>query len=540
VINKTYLLQECPHNYKCDWVLEKSPIKCTTSSSIGKAYPGVYCESNSDCILGNCNSTKCVAKNAGESCNKSECDFGLYCEGNCTALKFENMTCFSDSECNRNLGCFQGSCRKYFSFEDNTNVFNEKNNFLCKSGYSVDNICHTISNYKYDSVTGCDPKYPCNYTDSFGKLHSLNSCECAFSKISQANCKLAPANNTYFTKYIENIRSIISDSYSKNCNADEPRFQYCREYQRNDWNIKKKIIEFKKNEIYSLNFNSLKEADSCVSKVVFGFDDTPPQPRNNKWSCPIYTCDTNNLTSSSCAFSNNPFNEDGTNVTVYLKNTCQSDESCSFNQSQIFSNWTTYSRCSKNNLPDTKRNKYPGEKCHSHHECINSEFNKTIGFCINGKCSGLSENDRCDSNSDCIVGYFCNGLWCQAQQNENGFCINDYDCQNHLGCLNNNCIKLLSLTNGTYLYNDNSMEKFCEFGLINNETNQCAQTTYKNSTPDSDGFVKCDLGDNCYYTTGFLDKNGDNFTITKPCECGYNDQGHGYCPLPHSYRKFKF
>lgn len=97
---------------------------------------------------------------------------------------------------------------------------------------------------------------------------------------------------------------------------------------------------------------------------------------------------------------------------------------------------------------------------------------------------------------------------------------------------------MLLKKNGTYLSKNSKDPKLCEFNKINADTLQCTQLTYKNisNTPDSNGFVKCNLGDDCYYTTGYY-KNGENDTYVDKCQCGYNSQGQGYCPLPQSYRK---
>ena len=48
---------------------------------------------------------------------------------------------------------------------------------------------------------------------------------------------------------------------------------------------------------------------------------------------------------------------------------------------------------------------------------------------------------------------------------------------------------------------------------------------------DSNGFVRCEIGELCNYTSG---GNDDNI-ISKPCECGFNQYGYSYCPLSHDY-----
>jgi hypothetical protein len=47
---------------------------------------------------------------------------------------------------------------------------------------------------------------------------------------------------------------------------------------------------------------------------------------------------------------------------------------------------------------------------------------------------------------------------------------------------------------------------------------------------DKDGFVECKYGETCKYKIGGSES-------TKPCDCGFNSDGKGYCPLGFNKRK---
>ena len=408
----------------------------------------------------------------------------------------------------------------------------------------MNNICRTIANAD-SNIYNCDLNLPCNYTDSKGDALSMNSCECVYNQFGSSQCMLGTVNNTDFTTYLNNVKDILNAV--EKCNGDEPRFKYCREYTRNNWNVKKRVISNQKTQIYAYAKHQLNNADYCVPKVVFGYDDTPPQPRDNKWQCPQYKCDANisfviNQTDTNttrrdkvCVYTDNPFNELGNNATVYPRAVCKSDEFCNFNPDLVNTNWTSKHYCVKASDVSHDRKKLPGEKCTSHDSCVKTKLSD-VGYCIDGLCSGRKENENCSVHEDCLAGTFCNGLKCEKQQSEGRFCIDKYHCANNLGCLNNTCTGLFSQRNGTYLNNMSLDISLCLDGYIKEGTNQCASWTYKNQTPDVNGFLKCNLGDICYYTTGFY-TNGENDTIGMNCECGYNEDGQGFCPLPASYRK---
>jgi hypothetical protein len=542
-----FLLQECPHNFKCPFSDGQSSISCRSSPSGDlPAYPGGRCSRDSDCLSGKCNVT-CAGSDAGETCSNSrDCLFGLACINKvCTALKTKGVACNSELECKFNMTCYKNTCTEYFTLDDGKELDAQDSAYLCKSGYSYNNICRSLANSDSE-IKNCDIKKPCNYTDSTGNSFSINSCDCGYNQQGSTQCMLGTLNNTDFSNFIDDLKKIMN--FGNMCNAEELRFKYCREYTRNDWDIKKEVIKNLKTHIYAYANHQLINSDYCVPKVVFGWDDTPPQPRDGKWQCPQFKCNSNisyviNQTDSNvtrrdkvCAYSENPFNEKGENATIYFRPACKSGESCNYQPELVLSNWTSKHYCIKNSDFSHDRKKLPGEKCSSHNSCNKGSFSD-VGYCIDGLCSGRKENENCTLHEDCVAGTFCNGLRCEKQQNTGMFCIDKYHCANQLGCLNNTCTALFSQTNATYLSKDSLDNNLCKDGMINKYTNQCSIMIYKNHTADSNGFVKCNNGDTCFYTTGFY-VNGENDTIQMNCECGYNEEGQGYCPRPSNYSKF--
>jgi len=146
--------------------------------------------------------------------------------------------------------------------------------------------------------------------------------------------------------------------------------------------------------------------------------------------------------------------------------------------------------------------------------------------------------------------FVINIIYCEKQQPEKGFCVNSEGCQNQLVCLNHTCIGMYSLKNGSYLGQTGPKEA-CELGEASEiEPRRCIGLSYSNNTkePNKDGFIECNYGDVCNYTTYLYDEFGDALPLEKrPCACGLNPDGKGYCPLSHDkngqdvkdYYKFK-
>lgn len=55
--------------------------------------------------------------------------------------------------------------------------------------------------------------------------------------------------------------------------------------------------------------------------------------------------------------------------------------------------------------PTTRSNLFPGEACGKNSECVSS-------VCTDGKCTGLTEGQSCDSTDKCGTGLYCKSSTC--------------------------------------------------------------------------------------------------------------------------------
>ena len=295
-------------------------------------------------------------------------------------------------------------------------------------------------------------------------------------------------------------------------------------------------------KIKALEYHRIKDSDSCIKEVIFGYNNNPIIPIEQK--CPKFICDKN---INQCLYGINQCNEEGNNITIKLnENICSINELCSINNGNLASN--DLMNIMENKNIEGKCNiyyywpglRYPGEKCNIDSDCIDNNT------CINGKCSGLEKGNDCNETRQCKVGYFCNKT-CTAQKKEGEKCKYGWDCENYLGCYKGRCIKFGTLKPGVLNSQENSPfpgnEKrhyLCYTGELDGDDSTTGKFCVKNKysegwiqnsskTIDKKGFIKCEYKESCFYDNG-------RRTIKKKCGCGYNSDGQGYCPLPSSLR----
>ena len=546
--NESYTLQKCNILKKCNFKEnENSTCEYSEYEYYKKAYPGGKCESNDDCLHNECINGICIGKKEGERCANSEyCYFGYYCNNNktCEKLKNENEICTSSNECKRNLSCYNNKCTKLFSLKIGTQLNENDTPFLCENGRVHDNKCLNIS--LIESICGNENE-ECRYSTSINTSIIIPKCVCSISNKPKRICQKGELDlPDLWNELFYQIKKTFEDEYIEYCNSDEPKGFYCREKLRNDWDIIKENMKIKKNLIMFENNGIITNETLCSLETVFSYDPTPPYPKNKQFQCPIYFCDNYSkkeiiLDSKTCAYSTNPFNKEGSDIKVYLLNICEKNYKCNYNSNTTQFDYTYNSTCIKSESKEKKALKYPGEECTSHSQCIKGNF-EDIGFCLQGICSGRTYDEYCKSHIDCNKGLFCNGLYCKEQKKEGEFCLDDYDCQNYLGCLNNTCIPYFSLENGTFLNYTNPNPYLCETNIINNATRQCATLDYFNVSDNKinkDGFVECILGELCNYTTGFY-QNMKPVIYTQNCTCGFRGDGKSFCPIPMTVNRKKW
>ncbi len=546
--NDFFTLQKCNILKTCKFDFYKnSSCESSEYEYYKKAYPGGECESNEDCLNDECNNGICMGKKEGEICSNSEyCYFGYYCSNNkkCEKLKNENEKCSSSNECKRNLECYNNKCTKLFSLKIGTELNENDSPYLCENGRVYNNKCLNIG--LIQSKCNIEDE-ECRYSTSHNTSIIIKDCVCSISNQPKRICKKGELDlPNLWNELFEQIKKTFDEEYIKYCNSDEPKGFYCREMLRRNWDIIKENMKLKKNLILFENNSIITNDTLCSLETVFGYDSTPPYPKNKQFQCPIYFCDNYSkkeiiLNSQTCAYSINPFNKNGTDIKVYLQNICQKNYKCNFNINTTQLNYTYNSTCIESEIKEKKSLKYPGEECSSHSQCIKGKDNKT-GYCLQGICSGRTYDERCVDHTDCNKGLFCNGLYCKEQKKEGQFCLDDFHCKNYLGCLNNTCVPYFSLENGTFLNYSNPNSFLCETNIINNETRQCATLDYFNISENrinKDGFIECTLGELCNYTTGFY-KNMKPVIYTQICTCGFRADGKSFCPIPMTVNRKKW
>jgi hypothetical protein len=546
----SFVFQQCKAGQYCPYnQLIGDDSSCLVTPK-PKYYPGSNCTDNTDCLSNSCEGAICKGTANGEKCvKKDECLIGSACLKNgtettspfiCQAQLTEGKTCECDLDCQNHLGCSSnGNCTKYFSLVDGTNSTSAN---LCESGFMHNGICKTLTNVNPIDAT-CDAD--CLYTDKAKNNVTLaDSCKCGYNKDDKKYCTLGSSHD-YYKNYVSYFKKLLVDT--KDCHTAERASPICLERLRKDKSLafRKTVQSFGNNQVFAKNFPILANADSCVKFVAFsGYNEDPIRP--DKYQCAKFSCDKQG---ANCLHSVNPFNDDGSNITVALTRVCNNTQSCSagpLGLSQIYNDAEVNGKCVDNTPILPKFLRYPGEACNADKDiCFNDVI--TNGTCTEGKCAGVAQGGNCTSTEQCLVGNFCdvkNGnSTCVKQIAEGKNCTEAWDCQNNLFCYNGLCKAFGSLktgdevsknTIGSFAANSNK-DLTCETTTLNvGNGTLCAQYKYENTTDskkDAEGFVPCNWGDDCVYTDG-IDK------FSQKCGCGYNAEGQGYCPISQLQRKF--
>jgi hypothetical protein len=177
--------------------------------------------------------------------------------------------------------------------------------------------------------------------------------------------------------------------------------------------------------------------------------------------------------------------------------------------------------------------KYPGEACKVDDDCYGTDKDR----CKEGKCK--APEGPCKGNEDCLVGNYCKVASnvteskCEKQiaVGKDG-CVNSWDCVNNAVCQKGKCIEAFSLKVGEKIESKDKEinDLYCEFGKSKDGT--CVQTVNAKS---NDRIVACELNQKCSYNiTGIEGSQVEEVE----CDCGYNKDGKGYCPIAHKAGKY--
>lgn len=167
----------------------------------------------------------------------------------------------------------------------------------------------------------------------------------------------------------------------------------------------------------------------------------------------------------------------------------------------------------------------PGDQCYSNADCGGlSTCNLATNICV-GRTTGQSCNDQ----GDCDVGYVCHNVLMSATcqpMNTLGTKCGDYLsmnlCQNNLACNNGVCTSLFSQGNGNVVSLD-SAALLCKSGFyVPGKQPFTAECKSAPPSPSVSLPIACSAGSLCY---------SKDKTYSTPCQCGFNSNGQGYCPL---------
>ena len=522
------------------------------------SYAGGVCDSDINCLNGICISGICVDSLLNQEChNHYNCPLNTACiEGKCSNYLLNGNTCSDSYQCEFDSFCNQKTkkCQKLFSIEDGGDITGlvpdgERMENLCQNGgYIIENLengttikkCETLTNINFS----CNDI--CKYNKSNGDIFiSEEKCMCGYNKYRSKYCVIGNGESLY-KEHLENKKQFLNNKmYTKYCHTLERDFdEICLELVNTNLSVpfRKYVKEYNNKKILALQHHRLQESDECIKEVLFNYD--TKDIFNFEQSCPVFTCNPDN---EYCLYGINPLNDDGKGITINLNsNFCSDKEYCSLpnkngiiNSSLIMENSKIEGQC-KIFRNDINIKRYPGEDCNFNTECLLE--NST---CNNGKCSGMGIDENCTNTSECLTGLYCNKdvNKCKKQKIEGEKCSEGWDCLNYLGCYRGRCVKFGTLKKGIKITKelapfpgDEKRNYLCLTGELDESGNFCVENDYddswmktslKNIDPHDNRFIKCNYGDKCVYS------NGKN-KYEKNCECGYNNKGQGYCPLPSS------
>ena len=526
------------------------------------SYPNGYCYNNSQCLNGICKNNICV--NYNKCFTHGDCPFNTFCDnGECKNYLEDNDKCEESYQCKFDSFCDlkDKTCKKLFYFEDGEDIseFIEQNEIInigeiCKSGGYIQISSQNKEETKYYCETLFNDnllcKNKCIYKrKSNNESFTLNDkCLCGYNKYRNKYCVLGNGEKEYI-EYLEKRKEFLfNENYIKNCHTlERDSNEICNELinLNNTVSFRQFVQEYTNLKIKALEYHRIKDSESCIKEVIFGYRSNPIIPL--KQTCPRYICDDN---IKQCLYGINSFNENGNNITIKLNNKiCNTNELCTINNGLLASN-DIMNIMEKENIEGKcsiyfywPSIRYPGEKCNIDSDC------KGISRCINGKCSGGDNGQSCSETYECKVGHYCNKELsiCIPQKKEGEPCTEGWDCQNFLGCYRGRCIKFGMLKPGVLnseknapFPGDERRYYLCTTGELDGDDgktgNYCAKSKYseewinrEGKEIDKNGFIKCEYKESCFYDNG-------KRTVEKICECGYNGEGQGYCPLPSSLR----
>ena len=547
VDNYISIMNPCPDNKECDTFTEDPTFDsyCVDKKiSNFKKLPSLPCNSNEECLSGQCSDSKtCIGIKEGQTCNlPSDCEYGLTCrientDKKCLKPLNEGEQCQAETDCTNNCGCMNGKCAKYFSlndFEETGGSDYYSDLTFCKSGY-VNEVGKCMNLFLKNEITECSDDNPCEYIyydvnyDEKIVVNNKN-CLCGYNPFGKKYCLLGSGNSNY-TKYLNIFKNYYLNN--PNCHSSERHSNGC---QKDIISGSQQVKELIHARYWAKANNRLIDAPECVYKVELpDYDrsidrniEPTPLPEGK---CAKYTCK-ETINGGICA---NSFYPDPFNIQINLADVCTEGAKCNLDgepNAVFYNKSNTQKTCILNNL----NKRYPGEKCQIDSECIYPLNNPSTQFhnCVKEKCTGIDKGGICEDNSWCLVGLYCDKKEgkCKKQNGKDKECLDSKECKNDLVCVKGKCADLFSLEDGEDVPANEDVEfqkKFCKSMEVMN--NKCVSYNDINQISDEQ-YQTCEYGTFCEYKVNGL---GDGIKKYVQCGCGYNEQGQGYCPHYHDH-----
>jgi len=218
---------------------------------------GTHCNFDRDCYSGACNKEKnvCLGKGKGKSCAETkECAIGLFCErgAQCAPQLPLKASCISDTDCQNNLGCYEGVCIALYSLDDGTKVLAYQYE-LCKSGVVRDNQCVTTELHSPEECTGNTTV--CNYSYSVSgqaKQEYTLPCVCSTAYADRKFCPYAANSSPHKNDLVPALKAFHNGESMK---------LHTLERNKYDSNLLWKVYQVRQHPEY-------KDADECIKKML--------------------------------------------------------------------------------------------------------------------------------------------------------------------------------------------------------------------------------------------------------------------------------
>lgn len=539
-------LKTCSGRNYCKFDVDAG--NCQATNYLSKQFIGGPCKVKSDCIIVSDATTDCkdnICVDSSVNCGKdADCAIGQFCNQSdatnkvCNAQIKAGETCTRTEECVNTAMCQSVSkkCVQYFSLEDGSAVVASERN-LCKSGIVINGKCSSANLTTPGKCTS-----QCSYQLNDTQINSTDSCVCGKNENGDRFCNFG-ANSTEHVNAMSMMQEYFDNQHP--CHTNE-RFIPCISQAFDKNSTTHFAFEYQKlfkNYHNDLMVNSVEfsgqSTSNCILPVLGMFDKNIIKPVSTR-KCPMYTCKDGQDT---CSRSNNPNNWDSSNITITLSRTCNSTQQCDAPAlAEIQDQQSVSGSCLNINK---NLNRFPGESCLNDADCKNSNCTSDKvcqHVALGGVCSSA---DPIDFTKQCGVGAYCNATnFCVEQIKRDQACVNTFDCQNNLVCFNKTCsMEYGSVKDNTTIDTDlisadfgENLGYLCETGFFDSNAKRCYSYSYANETSmtaDEDGFVQCDVqdGKECSYATSI------GTTLKKNCDCGFNANGQGYCPIDRNGNK---